>query len=78
MVAGFGKAGKEEKKESKLNNAFQQPAFTVRFSKPINTQPYIEKFLDDSDPEGPKKAVKALTQEIRNQMLNMTINAPDW
>ncbi|KAK9894996.1 hypothetical protein P389DRAFT_87369 [Cystobasidium minutum MCA 4210] len=50
----------------------------MRFTEPIDTKPYIEKFLDGSDPEGPKKAVKALTLEIRNRMVEMTINAPDW
>jgi glycerol-3-phosphate O-acyltransferase/dihydroxyacetone phosphate acyltransferase len=50
----------------------------MRFSKRIDTQPYIERFLDGSDPEGPKKAVKALTKEIRDQMEAMTVNAPDW
>lgn len=50
----------------------------MTFSKSINTKPFIDQFLDSTDSENPKKAVKALTSEIRNTMIKLTINAPDW
>jgi hypothetical protein len=52
------------------------PVCMCRFGKPIPMQQYIEDFLNDS--EGPKAAVKRLTADIRGQMVDLTVNAPDW
>ena len=47
-----------------------------RFGKPIPMKEYIDSFLNT--PDGPKGAVKELTKEIRDQMIAMTVDAPDW
>ena len=39
-------------------------------------QEYIDDFLNNS--EGPKPAVKRLTADIKGQMIDLTVNAPDW
>ena len=49
---------------------------SLRFGKPIPMKEYIDSFLNS--PDGPKGAVKELTKEIRDQMIAMTVDAPDW
>lgn len=48
----------------------------MQFGKPIPMKGYIDSFLNS--PDGPKGAVKELTKEIRDQMIAMTVDAPDW
>jgi len=43
------------------------------FNKPIDTTAYAEEFMNE-----PKTAVKKLTAKIKQQMHDLTINAPDW
>lgn len=48
-----------------------------RFGAPINISEYSGQFL--SEREGaPRAAVKRLTRQIWTQMIEMTVNAPDW
>lgn len=48
-----------------------------RFGPPINVDQYLEQFL--SPEEGaPRAAVKRLTAAIEQQLIEATINAPDW
>lgn len=48
-----------------------------RYGKPIHIAEYAAKFL--SGVEGAEKAaVKTLTKDIGTQLVDMTINAPDW
>jgi hypothetical protein len=48
-----------------------------RFGTPISLDPYKEQFF--SGEEGaPRLAVKRLTQAIEGQLVENTINAPDW
>jgi len=48
-----------------------------RFGTPIFLDPYKEQFF--SDEEGaPRLAVKRLTHAIEEQLVENTINAPDW
>ncbi|OCH88645.1 glycerol-3-phosphate-acyltransferase [Obba rivulosa] len=49
----------------------------MEFGRPIATEPYREQFL--SPEEGASRAaVKRLTAAIEQQLVEMTINAPDW
>ncbi|GAA5846307.1 hypothetical protein JCM11251_008027 [Rhodosporidiobolus azoricus] len=45
----------------------------MQFGANISVEPYVEEFLRD-----PKPAVKKLTQRIREEMISLTVNAPDW
>lgn len=45
----------------------------LRFGKKISIEPYIEEFLVD-----PKAAVKKLTAKISEELIKVTVNAPDW
>jgi hypothetical protein len=48
-----------------------------RFGTPISLDPYKEQFF--SGEEGvPRLAVKRLTHTIEGQLVENTINAPDW
>jgi len=49
----------------------------IRFSKPISMDELADQFLDNA--EGSRRAaVKRLTKKIERQMVELTINAPDW
>ncbi|KII92721.1 hypothetical protein PLICRDRAFT_696028 [Plicaturopsis crispa FD-325 SS-3] len=49
----------------------------MEFGQPISMDAYIEQFL--SDEEGaPRAAVKRLTRAIEVELMEATINAPDW
>lgn len=50
---------------------------TCRFGQPISMDEYKAQFL--SEIEGmPRAAVKRLTRAIERQLVETTINAPDW
>lgn len=44
-----------------------------RFGPNISVEPYIDEFL-----VSPKTAVKKLTQRIREELIKVTVNAPNW
>ncbi|KAH9829120.1 glycerol-3-phosphate-acyltransferase [Rhodofomes roseus] len=49
----------------------------VEYGPPIDTDPYLDQFL--SDEEGaPRAAVKRLTAALEQQLVEATVNAPDW
>lgn len=61
----------------------------MRFSKPIDTKPYIDRFCAPNASDTPesggegqisdaKQAVRDLTKEIRDKMVEMTVNAEQW
>ncbi|GAA6063596.1 hypothetical protein JCM10212_000990 [Sporobolomyces blumeae] len=45
----------------------------MEFGHNISVQPYVEEFLTN-----PKPAVKKLTARIREELVKVTVNAPDW
>ncbi|KWU44372.1 hypothetical protein RHOSPDRAFT_18102 [Rhodotorula sp. JG-1b] len=45
----------------------------MQFGPNISVEPYIDEFL-----VSPKTAVKKLTQRIREELIKVTVNAPDW
>ncbi|GAA5877846.1 hypothetical protein JCM3774_000194 [Rhodotorula dairenensis] len=45
----------------------------MQFGPNISVEPYVEEFL-----VSPKTAVKKLTQRIREELIKVTVNAPDW
>ncbi|KAG0666321.1 hypothetical protein C6P46_004888 [Rhodotorula mucilaginosa] len=45
----------------------------MQFGPNISVEPYIDEFL-----VSPKTAVKKLTQRIREELVKVTVNAPDW
>merc|ERR1711939_908516 len=49
----------------------------MEFSEPVNTTPFVDDFMNE-DPAVQKQTVKKLTQVIRGQMKDLTVNAPDW
>jgi len=49
----------------------------IRFGKPITMEDYAADFLS-TDEGAAKLAVKRLTSAIERQMIEITINAPDW
>lgn len=49
----------------------------VEYGPSIDVTPYVEQFMS-TEPEGPKKAVKALVAEVEKRMRSVTINAEDW
>ena len=49
----------------------------ARFGQPITMDEYVEQF--SSDKEGAHRlAVKRLTANIERELLEATVNAPDW
>jgi len=48
-----------------------------RFGTPISADPYKEQFFS-GDEGAPRLAVKRLTSAIENQLVENSINAPDW
>lgn len=48
-----------------------------RFGSPISIDPYKEQFFSDVE-GGPRAAVKRLTRTIERELVEATINAPDW
>lgn len=58
---------------------FRIPADTPphRFGRPITTMPYFEHVLE-ADEASRRTAVKLLTHSIETQLVELTINAPDW
>ncbi|EPS94226.1 acyltransferase [Fomitopsis schrenkii] len=49
----------------------------VEYGPPINMDPYLEQFLSP-DEGAPRAAVKRLTAALEQQLIEATINAPDW
>lgn len=52
-------------------------ATAFRFGRPISLESYKELFLSGVD-GAPRAAVKRLTRAIKNELVEATINAPDW
>lgn len=49
----------------------------IRFGKPISASEYEEQFL--SEGEGASRAaVKRMTRKIESELVETTINSPDW
>lgn len=48
-----------------------------RFGNPITMDAYKRQFFSDVDGE-PRAAVKRLTRQIEKELLETSINAPDW
>lgn len=51
--------------------------YPFRFGPPIALDAYIEQFMS-SEEGAPRAAVKRLTAAIEQQLIEATINAPDW
>ncbi|TFY71016.1 hypothetical protein EVG20_g1991 [Dentipellis fragilis] len=49
----------------------------MEFGHPITMDPYVDQFLSPGEGE-PRAAVKRLTRAIESQLVELTINAPDW
>jgi len=49
----------------------------ARFGHPITMDAYKEQFFSSIDGE-PRAAVKRLTRAIENELIETSINAPDW
>jgi hypothetical protein len=50
---------------------------TLRYGKPIHMEEYCEQFMSAVEGE-PWLAVKCLMHRIEQDMVELTINAPDW
>lgn len=48
-----------------------------RFGRPIPVDPYKEQFFSESE-GAPRAAVKRLTRAIETELVENSINAPDW
>lgn len=55
----------------------QANAACIRFGRPITLNGYKEQFFSDVD-GAQRAAVKRLTRTIENELVEATINAPDW
>lgn len=49
----------------------------LRFGQPISMDAYQEQFLS-SEEGAPRLAVKRLTATIERELVEATVNAPDW
>lgn len=49
----------------------------IRFGRPITMDEYMEQFLS-SEEGASRAAVKRLTRKIQDELVEATINAPDW
>ncbi|KZT63684.1 hypothetical protein DAEQUDRAFT_815496 [Daedalea quercina L-15889] len=49
----------------------------MEYGPPINMDPYLDQFLS-SEEGAPRTAVKRLTAALEQQLVETTINAPDW
>ncbi|KAI0028599.1 hypothetical protein K488DRAFT_89590 [Vararia minispora EC-137] len=59
------------------NKSKYRSSAILQFGRPITMEPYIGQFLALGEGES-RAAVKRLTHEIEMQLIEMTINAPDW
>lgn len=50
---------------------------SYRFGQPISMDPFIDQFLS-SEEGAARAAVKRLTATIERELVEATINAPDW
>lgn len=62
-IAGIGYSDKTKYRSSAV----------MEFGQKISIEPYIQEFLHD-----PKSAVKKLTAKITEELVKVTVNAPDW
>jgi glycerol-3-phosphate O-acyltransferase / dihydroxyacetone phosphate acyltransferase len=49
-----------------------------RYSKPITLDEYLDDFFADTSEGAGRTTVKRVTAKLREQLVQMTINAPDW
>ncbi|EKM48244.1 uncharacterized protein PHACADRAFT_51675, partial [Phanerochaete carnosa HHB-10118-sp] len=52
-----------------------QSQVLVQYGKPIDTEPYAQRYLASNDPHA---EVKELTAEIETRLTKLTVNAKDW
>ncbi|KAF9020653.1 glycerol-3-phosphate-acyltransferase [Hymenopellis radicata] len=49
----------------------------MEFGRPISVDDYLEQFFDETEGSS-RAAVKSLTRTLENELVGVTINAPDW
>lgn len=49
----------------------------MEFGQPISVDDYLEQFFDEAEGSA-RAAAKSLTRTLENELVGVTINAPDW
>ncbi|KAK0462553.1 uncharacterized protein EV420DRAFT_1265530 [Desarmillaria tabescens] len=82
LKANLGKASSSEVKIIPVaivytNKSKYRSNVIVEFGRPIPMDAYLEQFNDPTEGE-PRLAAKSLTRTLENELIESTINAPDW
>ncbi|KAL0572774.1 hypothetical protein V5O48_009187 [Marasmius crinis-equi] len=59
------------------NKSKYRSSVIMEFGRPISMDPYKEQFFSANE-GAPRTAAKQLTRQIENELVEATINAPDW
>lgn len=59
------------------NKSKYRSSVVMEFGRPISMDDYLEQFFDETEGSA-RTAVKSLTRTLENELVSVTINAPDW
>ncbi|KAI0683272.1 hypothetical protein BC835DRAFT_1396021 [Cytidiella melzeri] len=60
------------------DKARYQSRVSVRFGEPINVSSFTRRYMSASDDDRSRAVIKDVTTELQQNLLKLTINAPDW